>query len=163
MNIITNIASPHYSIRTNPIKFIIIHYTELTFDDALDRLCNPLSKVSSHYLIKSDGKIFELVDTSNVSWHCGVSYWNGLDTINDHSIGIELDNLGCEAYSIEQMNSCIDLCKILMSRYNIPNANILGHSDIAIDRKIDPGIFFDWGLLASHNLGLWYDAIAKLL
>ena len=157
MNIITNVISPNYSTRTNQIRFIIIHYTELNFEDALGRLCNPLSKVSSHYLIKSDGQIFQLVDTSNVAWHAGVSYWDGVERINDYSIGIELDNLGHESFTVEQMNSCISLCNILIYRYNIPNVNILGHSDIAVDRKIDPGIFFDWELFASHNLGLWYD------
>jgi len=154
MHIITEVVSPNYSTRTNPIKFIIIHYTELKFEEAVGRLCDPLSKVSSHYIIKSDCQIFELVNPINVAWHAGVSHWKGLSKINEYSIGIELDNLGCESYSLEQMDSCINLCKMLISKYNIPNENILGHSDIAVDRKIDPGIFFDWQLLAKHNLGI---------
>lgn len=158
MHIITKVASQNYSPRTSPIKFIIIHYTELGVEEAIDRLCDPLSQVSSHYIIKSDGQIFELVNPVNVAWHAGVSYWQGLSKINNYSIGIELDNLGCNPYSTQQMDSCINLCKILISKYNIPRNNILGHSDIAVDRKIDPGIFFDWQLLAKHNIGISHKA-----
>jgi len=157
MNIITSISSPNYSTRNSSVNFIIIHYTELNFETALHTLCDPLSKVSSHYLIKADGTIFELVDAMYVAWHSGQSHWKGLDKINDYSIGIELDNLGYESFSTIQMNSCINLCKMLLSIHNISNTNILSHSDIAVDRKIDPGIFFDWSLLASHNLGMWHN------
>jgi N-acetylmuramoyl-L-alanine amidase len=158
MHIITKVTSQNYSPRTSPIKFIIIHYTALEFEEAIKCLCDPISQVSSHYIIKSDGQIFELVDPANVAWHAGISYWQGLRRINDYSIGIELDNLGCNSYSAKQMDSCINLCKMLVAKYNIPSNNILGHSDIAVERKIDPGIFFDWRLLAKHNIGIAHTA-----
>jgi N-acetylmuramoyl-L-alanine amidase len=136
---------------------IVIHYTEMNFEDAIARLCDPLAKVSTHYLIKSDGQIFKLVDTDHVAWHAGESSWKDLEKINDHSIGIELDNSGYSNFPISQMNSCVDLCQQLSNIHQISRFNIIGHSDIAPSRKIDPGIFFDWLYLAKHKLGIWHN------
>ncbi|MGI4776307.1 MAG: N-acetylmuramoyl-L-alanine amidase [Janthinobacterium lividum] len=156
MKINTKFRSPNYSFRTAPISFIIIHYTERNFKDSLALLCNYKKKVSAHYLIKSSGEIFNLVEDRLSAWHAGLSHWQGIDKINEHSIGIEIENLGDENFPPIQMEACIDLCNMLSQRYNIDKNNIIGHSDIAPDRKIDPGIFFDWSILASSNLGKWY-------
>lgn len=149
--------SPNYSIRSETIKFIVVHYTELNFDQSLKILCSTQAKVSSHYIIKDDGEIFQLVDDKYSSWHAGLSYWRGLDKINDHSIGIELDNSGRTSFSQKLMLSCINLCKKLMQQYNIHAHNVIGHSDIAPSRKIDPGLFFNWQALAAHGIGLWIE------
>lgn len=155
--------SPNYDERYNGIiDFVIIHYTEMTFQGALDRLCDPVAKVSAHYLIKEDGQIFQLVDDSKRAWHAGNSYWNGYDGLNDRSIGIELDNDGIEPFSESQIESCIKLCKYLKEKYAIERNNIIGHSDIAPDRKIDPGQFFPWKLLSKYGLGIDIPTESKL-
>lgn len=164
MKINRSFHSPNYNKRTyEEIKFIIIHYTEMTFDDALQRLCEPLAEVSAHYLIKEDGEIFGLVEDEYRAWHAGKSYWAGIENINDCSIGIELDNLGSSPFHEKQIESCIALCKHLTLKYNIPRQNILGHSDVAPSRKIDPGIFFDWHRLANEGLGLWPQRESKTM
>lgn len=157
MRINTKIKSPNYAIRKYSLQFVIIHYTEMRFEDALTKLCDDRSNVSSHYLICENGDIFNLVDDRCAAWHAGVSHWNGINAINDYSIGIELDNLGVSEFPKQQIKSCIELCKQLVKMHNIPRANILGHSDIAPNRKIDPGIYFSWENLAVHNLGMWHN------
>lgn len=157
MQINTKINSPNYSTRNSEINFIIIHYTEMTFEGAIERLCNSSSGVSCHYLIKVDGQIFQLVDDQYKAWHAGESSWKEIQGLNDSSIGIELDNMGHNFFSVAQMNSCIDLCQKLVYVHNIPRSNILGHSDIAPARKIDPGVFFEWQYLAKYKLGLWHN------
>ncbi|RYE06178.1 MAG: N-acetylmuramoyl-L-alanine amidase [Rickettsiaceae bacterium] len=156
MKINNKFRSPNYSFRTKQISFIVIHYTEVNFRDSLAILCNYRSKVSAHYLIKSNGDIFNLVADKFSAWHAGVSSWQGLDKINEHSIGIEIENLGNEHFTSSQMEACVNLCHMLKQRYNINQHNIIGHSDIAPNRKIDPGIFFDWHVLALRGLGKWY-------
>lgn len=162
MKIDHSFASPNYNDRPNhKIDFIIIHYTEMNFADALQKLCQPLGEVSCHYLIKEDGEIFRLVKDEKRAWHAGKSYWAGRENINDCSIGIELDNLGDRPFKEKQIESCIALCKNLIERHNINPKNILGHQDIAPERKIDPGIYFDWHRLAQNGLGLWPKEIKK--
>lgn len=155
MNII-NSPSPNFEPRENGStpQFIILHFTEMTFDGALRRLCDPDAKVSAHYLIHKNGEIYNLVDDIYAAWHAGVSCWKGLERLNHHSIGIEIDNLGNEPFSEQQMQSCILLCKNLMQKYSIPRENVLGHSDIAPDRKVDPGKFFDWKMLDENEIGI---------
>ncbi|MFK8040090.1 MAG: N-acetylmuramoyl-L-alanine amidase [Rickettsiaceae bacterium] len=149
-------CSPNRSQRNSKIEYIIIHYTGMKCSDGLTKLCDKESKVSAHYFIKQDGEIFQLVDDSYIAWHAGKSYWKGLSELNKCSIGIELDNLGMHKFSQVQMNNCIELCKHLIKIHSIPPKNILGHSDVAPSRKIDPGIFFNWRMLASHGLGVKY-------
>jgi N-acetylmuramoyl-L-alanine amidase len=132
-----------------------LHFTALSFDAALNALCNPASEVSSHYLIKATGEVFQLVDDHYKAWHAGKSFWQGETALNDSSIGIEIDNLGNNDFTPQQLSSCIELCESLKKRYNIDPSCIIGHSDIAPDRKIDPGIFFNWQKLADHSLGIW--------
>ena len=157
MLINTNFTSPNFSDRTKPIEYIIVHFTQMPFDTALSRLIDKESEVSAHYLIKENGEIFQLVADDKIAWHAGQSFWKGDSALNQNSIGIELDNLGNNEFSPEQINSCLTLSKILVEKYDIPLVNFIGHSDVAPDRKIDPGIFFDWRFFANNNLGLWHD------
>lgn len=158
-NILTHIISPNFDLRPNECapKFIILHYTEMLFDDAISKLCDKDAKVSAHYLIHKTGEIYNLVQDEYRAWHAGVSYWKDLDKLNDHSIGIEIDNMGNEPFVEAQMQSCISLCHLLMEKYHIPRENVLGHSDIAPDRKWDPGIFFDWTFLDQQEIGIKMD------
>lgn len=156
MQINRNFTSPNFNERpNNNIKFIILHYTEMSFYKAMEKLCDPDSNVSAHYVIKEDGEVFNIVPEKKRAFHAGKSFWSGIENINDSSIGIELDNLGDRPFTKMQMQSCITLCKILQKKYNIWPKNILGHSDIAPMRKIDPGIYFDWEILSKEGIGLW--------
>lgn len=150
-------SSPNYSKRIGDIKFIIIHYTDMNFENALAKLCDSAAKVSAHYLIKSTGEIFQLISDAQVAWHAGKSHWCGTENLNEYSIGVELDNDGCTQYTDAQMENCIKLCKFLVENYDILVYDIMGHSDIAPDRKIDPGPFFNWKYFAERGLGLWHD------
>ena len=156
MQIITNIRSPNFEARPAGCtpSFIILHYTEMLFDDAIAKLCDPESKVSAHYVVHKDGTIYNLVSDEYRAWHAGASYWNGVANLNDHSIGIEIDNMGDEAFTDAQMQSVIKLSQFLMNKYNIPRENVIGHSDIAPDRKVDPGAFFDWKMLDKNGIGI---------
>jgi N-acetylmuramoyl-L-alanine amidase len=153
--------SPNFDERNKPIEYIIIHYTEMKFNDALQRLTDKNTKVSAHYLIKDDGELFQLVDDDKVAWHAGESYWQGQSKLNENSIGIELDSLGNDVFSQKQTLACLDLCQDLSQKYNIPPQNFIGHSDVAPERKIDPGIFFDWELFAKKGFGIWHDIKTK--
>lgn len=157
MQINTNFSSPNYSPRSQPVEYIMVHFTEMLFEEALEKLTDEKSKVSAHYLIKEDGEIFQLVSDDYIAWHAGKSLWHGKEALNENSIGIELDNLGTCEFTEAQMNACIKLSKKLISKHNINPRNFIGHSDVAPDRKIDPGIFFDWELCAKNNLGIWHD------
>ena len=147
--------SENYDQRKFAISLIIIHFTETkTFNDALNLLTSEDRKVSSHYLIDKSGDIFNLVDLDKRAWHAGESMWDNYDDINSRSIGIEIVNSGeviTEDYTTKQINSLSVLLKGLLKDYNIEN--ILGHSDIAPTRKIDPGVHFPWQKIY-QNLGL---------
>ena len=128
-------------------------------EEALEHLCDPKSEVSAHYLVEENGKTHNLVPEDKRAWHAGVSYWKGETDVNSHSIGIEIINkgheFGYEDFSHKQTKAVLKLCKDLMEQYDIPPANILGHSDIAITRKVDPGHLFPWEKLAHEGIGLW--------
>ena len=143
------------------IKFIIIHYTGMKKEtDAINRLCNPNSKVSSHYFIKNDGDIIKLVPESYEAWHAGISRWKKFKLLNKHSIGIEIHNPGhnnkYRNFSKKQISSLIKLLQYLSSKYKIGAKDILGHSDISPNRKKDPGEKFPWQLLAKKKLSFWH-------
>jgi N-acetylmuramoyl-L-alanine amidase len=162
MLINANFTSPNFTDRQKPIEYIIVHFTEVPFEVALKMLMSEEIGVSAHYLIKEDGEIFQLVADDKVAWHAGKSSWKGGGNLNQNSIGIELDNSGNNKFSKEQINTCLVLSKWLAEKYNIPSINFIGHSDVAPDRKIDPGIFFDWSFFANHDLGIWHDVAAEL-
>jgi N-acetyl-anhydromuramyl-L-alanine amidase AmpD len=156
INILHNYKSPKFDDRPFPMQFLILHYTEMTFEGAVERLCDPEIKVSAHYIIKENGEIYSLVDDDKRAWHSGKSAWYDFERLNDYSIGIEIDNLGNKIFEEVQINSCIELCKYLCNKYSIPTkTNIIGHSDINPEGKIDPGIYFPWEKLAKENLGIF--------
>lgn len=143
-----------------PLDMVVLHYTDmLTAEEALGRLCDPISKVSAHFLIDKGGALYQLVDPKHRAWHAGTSFWGGEEDINSRSIGIELDNLGHtfgpEPFSIPQMNTLLDLLTELTHTYGIPAHRIVGHSDVSPLRKQDPGELFPWQNLAQKGFGLW--------
>ena len=151
--------SPNFSSR-NGLKpsILVLHYTGMkSSDEALERLCDKRSEVSSHYVIDENGKIFQLVDENNCAWHAGVSYWRGNKNINNISIGIEIVNTGHEFGYVPfpqiQMESVLVLSKNILNKYNIEAVNVVGHSDVAPLRKSDPGELFDWKFLAKNGVG----------
>ncbi|MCY4186172.1 MAG: N-acetylmuramoyl-L-alanine amidase [Rhodobacteraceae bacterium] len=152
--------SPNYSQRRdnrNP-SLIVIHYTAMaTYELALERLCSPIHEVSSHYLITEKGKVYQLVQDEMRAWHAGAGSWKEQGDINSISLGIELANLGNHPYSLPQILSLEATLRHLINKWDIPIHNILGHSDMAVGRKLDPGRKFDWRGLALSNLSIWSD------
>ena len=158
---ITKFYSPNFDKKkriNKNILAIIIHYTGMQSErESLRRLTLSQKKVSSHYLINRAGKIFALVKEKNVAWHAGKSMWGKFKNLNKNSIGIELVNkghkFGYQTFTNMQINSLIKLCKKLKRKYKIKNKFILGHSDIAPLRKIDPGEKFPWHHLSINGIG----------
>ncbi|AKH42512.1 N-acetylmuramoyl-L-alanine amidase [Altererythrobacter atlanticus] len=151
--------SPNWDERSLPVTMAVLHYTEMeSAEAALDRLTDPEAKVSAHYLVSQDGEVTRLVPEEKRAWHAGVSYWRGLRDINSASIGIELDNpghaLGYTNFTNAQMEALVPLLNRIVRQYDIPRANVVGHSDIAPARKIDPGELFPWEWLAEYRLCL---------
>lgn len=152
--------SPNFNERPLPVDSIIIHYTDmLSAQKAIEWLVNPDSQVSCHYLIDEKGMVYQLVEEDKRAWHAGESYWQGRTNLNDCSIGIELANPGhtngYTPFPEVQIDALINLCKEIKTRWGIPSSRILGHSDIAPQRKQDPGHLFPWERLAQVELGLW--------
>ena len=150
------------------IKYIIIHYTGMKNElSALNRLTNYKSKVSAHYFIKKNGKILNLVPDLYEAWHAGISNWKNIQSLNRYSIGIEIQNSGheniYEKFSGKQINSVKKLLRFLTVKYRVNRKNILGHSDIAPNRKKDPGEKFPWKELAKLKLALWHKLDEKKL
>ena len=165
----------NYSPNFNPkkrkasqIKFIIFHYTGMTTESAsLNRLTNPQSEVSSHYLIKNNGEVVMMVPDLYIAWHAGKSYWKNFKSLNKNSIGIEISNPGhnlrYKKFSKKQVQSILKISKFLIRKYKIKKKNILGHSDIAPNRKKDPGEKFPWKFLSKHKIGFWHNLSTKVL
>ncbi|HJW41679.1 MAG TPA: N-acetylmuramoyl-L-alanine amidase [Rhizomicrobium sp.] len=154
--------SPNHDARPQgaPIDILVLHYTGMkTAEETLVRLCDPAAKVSAHYTIGRDGKIFAHVPEERRAWHAGVSWWAGETNVNARSIGIELVNPGHEfgyvPFTDVQIGSLIDLCRGILARHPIPPHRVLGHSDVAPTRKTDPGELFPWRQLAEFGIGLW--------
>ena len=159
MNII-EAPSPNFDMRTAPPSLLVLHYTGMkTGPEALERLCDPEAKVSSHYLVEEDGRVFRLVAEERRAWHAGVSYWRGRRNVNGESIGIEIVNPGHEwgyrPFPDAQIESVIELVADIRGRWEIEDRDIVGHSDVAPDRKDDPGELFPWKRLAEAGHGLW--------
>lgn len=153
-------VSPNFNERTVPPDMLVLHYTGMTSGpEALARLCDEQSKVSSHYLVEEDGRVFRLVPEERRAWHAGVSFWKGESDINGRSIGIEIVNPGHEfgyrAFPAAQIAAVIELAADIRTRWSIEDSRILGHSDVAPGRKIDPGELFPWKQLAQAGHGLW--------
>jgi N-acetylmuramoyl-L-alanine amidase len=167
----TSYQSPNFDERAGGAKpgFIILHYTGMPTETlALEKLCDPAptqgGRVSAHYFIRENGEVIQLVDDSQRAWHAGVSFWSGITDMNSHSIGIEIANPGHEfgyrPFHDAQIGSVVKLCRDLMQKYAIPPAHVLGHSDIAPERKDDPGELFPWESLAAQGVGVWPDVTA---
>ena len=152
--------SPNFDVKKRKVKelkFIIFHYTGMKKENqAITRLTNTKSKVSSHYLIKNNGEILTLVPDLYIAWHAGVSSWKNYKSINKYSIGIEISNPGHEyfykKFSKKQIKSILKLSTYLRKKYKIKSNFILGHSDIAPDRKKDPGEKFPWKYLSKNKI-----------
>ena len=170
LNTILN-YSPNFELKKRSlkqIKFIIFHYTGMKKEsDAINRLTNIQSEVSSHYLIKNNGEIVTLVPDLYIAWHAGVSSWKNFKYLNKNSIGIEISNPGhnfnYKTFSKKQIVSILRLSKFLIKEYKIDQKNILGHSDIAPNRKKDPGEKFPWKYLSQNKIGLWHSVNKKEL
>jgi|TARA_B100000780_G_scaffold165663_1_gene115863 N-acetylmuramoyl-L-alanine amidase len=158
----------NYSPNFNPkkrnskqITCLIFHYTGMKKEsEAINRLTNIQSGVSSHYLIKNSGEIVTLVPDLYIAWHAGKSSWKSYKSLNKNSIGIEITNpghvFGYKKFSKKQISSLSKLSKFLIKKYKINLKNILGHSDIAPERKKDPGEKFPWKYLSQSKVGLWH-------
>ena len=148
--------------KPNQIKFLIFHYTGMkTEKAAIERLTDIKSRVSAHYLIKQNGEIITLVPDLYTAWHAGKSIWKNYSSLNKDSIGIEIVNPGHDInykkFSKIQLRTLIRLSKFLIKKYKINSKNVLGHSDIAPERKKDPGEKFPWKLLSKKKIGYWHN------
>ncbi|WP_298917268.1 N-acetylmuramoyl-L-alanine amidase [uncultured Algimonas sp.] len=152
--------SPNHNARKLPVSMLVLHYTGMESGKAaLDRMRDPEAEVSAHYMVEEDGRIFRLVGESDRAWHAGRSDWNGVTDVNSASIGIEIVNgghdFGLPDFPNAQINALIPLCKRILSDHDIPARNVVGHSDIAPERKNDPGEKFPWAGLGAAGIGLW--------
>ena len=155
--------SPNFSSKkrsSKQIKFIIFHYTGMKKEsDAINKLIEIQSEVSCHYLIKNNGEIVKMVPDLYIAWHAGESCWKNHKSLNQNSIGIEITNPGHDhgykKFKQKQIASLLKLSRFLIKKYKINPKNILGHSDIAVLRKKDPGEKFPWEYLSKHKIGIW--------
>lgn len=157
--------SPNFDQRRGPPDMIVLHYTGMpTGEAALQRLRDPEAKVSAHYLVEEDGRVYRLVPEERRAWHAGRSWWKGETDCNAVSIGIEIANpghaWGYRAFPDAQVEAVIALVGEIRSRWTVPNDRIVGHSDVAPDRKDDPGELFPWKRLAEAGHGLWFEPTA---
>jgi N-acetylmuramoyl-L-alanine amidase len=154
--------SPNHDARPEgvPVDILVLHYTGMrTAEEALERLCDPVARVSAHYSIDTDGQVYLHVDEMRRAWHAGVSYWAGRHNVNGRSIGIELVNPGHEfgyvPFAEPQIVALIDLAHGILARHPIPPEHVVGHSDVAPARKMDPGELFPWIRLAEAGIGVF--------
>jgi len=163
--------SPNFNKKNrskNLIRIIVIHYTGMQSErESVSRLCNPKSKVSSHFVISQNGRVYRLVQDNQIAWHAGKSCWGKYKNLNKNSIGIELVNkghkFGYTNFKKKQLLGLIKICKSLIKKYKIKKKNVVGHSDIAPLRKIDPGEKFPWKKLADDRIGIWHHCKPSLL
>ncbi|WP_395712513.1 N-acetylmuramoyl-L-alanine amidase [Reyranella sp.] len=159
---VIDLPSPNHAARPADadIDILVLHYTELPLDESLAILRDDAraQRVSAHYVLDLDGTLYRLVPEDRVAWHAGRSYWRGRDALNATSIGIEIVNLHGDLhdYPSRQIAALIELCRDVIARHPaiVPH-NVVGHSDIAPRRKVDPGRRFPWATLAQAGIGLW--------
>jgi N-acetylmuramoyl-L-alanine amidase len=154
--------SPNFDARTAVPDILVLHYTGMpTGEAALARLRDPEARVSSHYMVEEDGRIFRLVSEERRAWHAGVSFWKGERNINGVSIGVEIVNpgheFGYQPFPDAQMTAVMALVGDIRTRWQIDDGRIVGHSDVAPERKDDPGELFPWKRLAQAGHGLWVE------
>ena len=156
------VPSPNCNERALPVSMLVVHYTEMKpVETALEKLTDPEAGVSAHYLITEEGEVIQLVSERMRAWHAGTSYWRGIKDVNSASIGIELDhpghapeNGGYRGFAEAQFEALVPLVARIVRDYDIPRANVVGHSDVAPMRKVDPGELFPWDRLAEYGLCL---------
>jgi len=154
--------SPNFEPRKGPPDMIVLHYTGMrTGEEALARLRDPQAKVSSHYMVEEDGRVFRLVPEERRAWHAGRSFWKGETDINGVSVGVEIVNPGHEfgyrPFPDAQVAAVIALVADIRTRWSVDDSRIVGHADVAPDRKEDPGELFPWKRLAEAGHGLWVE------
>jgi len=160
MDEIISAPSPNFDARATPVSILVLHYTGMTdAASAIAWLRNPVSKVSSHYVVAEDGQVLRLVEEADRAWHAGRSSWREVaGDVNSASVGIEIVNPGHEfgyrPFPDAQMRSVIPLVAQIVARHHIAPINVVGHSDIAPARKNDPGELFDWEALATRGLAV---------
>ena len=153
--------SPNHDARAEgPVDILVMHYTGMrTAEEALARLCDPTAKVSAHYTVDRDGTVYAHVPEDRRARHAGISYWAGVRDVNSRSIGIEIVNPGHEfgyvPFAEPQIDAVIALSRDILSRHPITPWRVVGHSDVAPNRKQDPGELFPWARLAGADVGLW--------
>lgn len=150
--------SPNFGERRDGARpdLVVIHYTGMaSCAESQARLCDPVAEVSAHWLIDTDGTTLQLVDEAMRAWHAGAGGWAGVTDVNSRSIGIELQNTGSQPFAEPQMAALERLLRGIMERWAIQPARVIGHSDMAPARKIDPGPRFDWRRLALSGLSVW--------
>ncbi len=154
-----SVPSPNFDSRGGaPVDILLLHYTGMQDDEAAVRwLADPRSKVSCHYVVHEDGRIIAMVDEEQRAWHAGQGSWKGVTDINARSVGIEICNPGHEHgyrdFPDEQIEAVIALSQAIIARHAIAREHVLAHSDIAPDRKEDPGELFPWDRLAVSGVG----------
>ncbi len=158
-------SSPNFDERRcrKPVDLVVLHYTGMpSAEAALQRLTDPAAKVSAHYVLDEDGTLTRLVAEESRAWHAGVAFWRGVRDVNARSIGIELVNPGHEfgyrPFPEVQIAALLELLTAIKLRHGIPAAGFIGHSDVAPQRKEDPGELFPWARLAAAGFGLWPSA-----
>ena len=151
-------ASPNHGPRRGgvPVDMVILHYTAMAdLDAARDRLCDPAFEVSAHWLVTRGGACEALVPEVRRAWHAGAARWGDVRDVNSRSIGIEIDNDGAAPFPDAQVTALIDLLRGVMARHPaISPSRVLGHSDVAPSRKVDPGSLFPWVRLTEAGLAL---------
>ena len=149
--------SPNFGERRGGVTpdLIVIHYTAMAHAAALERLCDAACEVSAHYLIAPDGAAFRLVEEERRAWHAGAGGWGDVSDVNSRSIGVELSNDGTSPFAAAQMDTLEALLAGIMARWSIPPERVIGHSDMAPERKQDPGARFDWRRMARSGLSVW--------
>ena len=159
MSDIIDCPSPNFDDRTSPVSMLVLHYTGMVdAPSAIARLTDAEAKVSAHYLVAEDGQILRMVAEDKRAWHAGRSSWRGVTDVNSASVGIEIVNPGHEfgyrPFREEQMDALVPLVASIVKRHGIAPSNVVGHSDVAPERKQDPGELFDWARLAKLGLAL---------
>ena len=156
--------SPNHEPRRGVARpdILVLHYTGMTTTQAaLDRLCDPGPRVSSHYLVFEDGRVVQLVPEARRAYHAGASYWEGSTDINSRSVGIEIGNqghdFGCPSFPDAQIERLTALCRDIVIRWSIAPHRVLAHSDVAPNRKRDPGEVFPWRRLAEAGVGAFVE------
>ena len=162
MLIVRDVPSPNFDARRGPPDMLVLHYTGMqTAEAAIARLCDPEAKVSAHYVVDEDGSILKLVPEERRAWHAGRGVWLGETDCNAASIGIEIVNPGHEFgyrdFPEVQVDAVISLIADIRTRWTIPDNRIIAHSDLAPERKQDPGERFPWKRLAGAGHGLWFE------